>query len=348
MGDMRWDNASGSQISASMSPINGFSRSGNSFLEVPSYEEASLRSPSSIGLQSVRQTPTSDVGGLSQEIVESIESPLQSRPDSIEEIESHLPAERASAPNLSTSMKKRKSAPSRSVSRPSKSALLDEYILLEKKRCQSVGLPSPETGFELAITKALKISPTNDGMVTNLKWLYYAIASPESLAGLQEILKVRRRLLAGKEAMPGYNLSRVERVKAIDRLSDKIACCHFLKRCHTHQLFVDNSGGSQKTSDGFINKTTHSVATRASPQTGNPNNLEDSRVAKLIMSEVFPELKPDTLEYKNKLRSVGDMRRTGERLDLLVERFGYGILGLLPLPADELTGQPVLPISNKL
>jgi hypothetical protein len=66
------------------------------------------------------------------------------------------------------------------------------------------------------------------------------------------------------------------------------------------------------------------------------------------MSEVYPELKPNTLEYKNKLRSVGDMRKTGERLDLLVERFGYGILGLLPLPAGELTGQPVLTISKQI
>jgi hypothetical protein len=347
MEDMRWDSTSASQISANMSPINGFSRSNSSFLENHPYGEASIMSPSSIVFQSARETPTSDIGGLSQEIVESIELPLHSHPDSIE-IEDHLPTERASASNSGKSTKKIKSAPNRSATRPSKPTQLDEYILLEKARCQAVGIPDPETGLDLAITQAFNVPPIIDDTITKLKMLYYGIASPESLAGLRELLRVQRQLFAGKEVMPRDNLSPAERVKTIDRLNEKIAYYNLLKRCHVYQLFSDYGAGGQRTSDGFINNTTHSITTRASPQSGNPNHLENSRVTKLILSELYPEFKQDSPEYKKKERFVGDLRKLGERFHLLVEKFDYGILGLLPLPADEPTSQPLFSITNSL
>jgi len=45
---------------------------------------------------------------------------------------------------------------------------------------------------------------------------------------------------------------------------------------------------------------------------------------------------------------VSKVRRLGQQLDLLVEKFRYGILGLLPLAVDVLAAESMLNISDDL
>jgi hypothetical protein len=186
------------------------------------------------------------------------------------------------------------------------------------------------------------------GSCTELKILYYAIASPESLAALQGILKVQRRSIRGKLLVEDCNIPPLRRsLKAIERLDGDIAHNSLLRRCYIHQLFVESSAGSMKTSDGFVNNTIQSISSRTR-NSGNPNNLEDSRVSKRIMCEVYPQLEQKTDDYNNKLRFVKRMRKLGQRLHWIVERFGYGIIGLLPLAVDVPAVDSVLNISDSL
>jgi hypothetical protein len=66
------------------------------------------------------------------------------------------------------------------------------------------------------------------------------------------------------------------------------------------------------------------------------------------MNELYPGLDPSSVGYQKKQRFVGNLRNLGQRLDLLVEKFGDGIIGLLPLPVDEPAGEPVLNITDSL
>ncbi|KAM3067006.1 hypothetical protein ACMFMG_011788 [Clarireedia jacksonii] len=224
---------------------------------------------------------------------------------------------------------------------------LVSYIASEKRRCQASRLHFSETEVDLALTNCSNISPTAIDLVT-IKTLYFAIGSPESLVALQDVLKAQRMITTGKIPIGSHNLSLAERVRVIECITPNIAHHVLQKRCNIYQLFVDSNVGSRKTSDGFVIDTIQSIAKQPQHQIGNPNNIEDSRITKLILEELHPELESNTEEYRKKRRFVGSLRRLGGRLDLLVGRFGYGILGLLHLPVDELAGGPTLVINDEL
>lgn len=71
-------------------------------------------------------------------------------------------------------------------------------------------------------------------------------------------------------------------------------------------------------------------------------------MSKLIMKEIYPNLEINSPEYENRLGFVKKLRKLGQRLDFLVERFGYGILGVLPLAIDVPVVEPVLNITDNL
>ncbi|KAK6601217.1 hypothetical protein H4I96_06558 [Botrytis cinerea] len=216
-----------------------------------------------------------------------------------------------------------------------------------QKKKESFGLPFSETEFDLAFSKIPNISLDAHELVT-LKILYFAIGSPESLVALQEVLRVQRRTIAGRMPREGYNLSPAERVKVIECITPNIAYHVLRKRCHIYQLFIDSNKGSRKSSDGFVIDTVQSITTQSRHQTGNPNNLENSRISELILKELYPTLEPSGECYREKKRFVGNLRRLGGRFDLMVRKFGYGILALLQLPIEELAGEPTLVITDEL
>ena len=246
-----------------------------------------------------------------------------------------------------TYVQKKRKLPASTTRESAKSSRLLSYITSEKQRCQSFGLPFSETEFDLAFNKIPNMSLDAHELVT-LKTLYFAIGSPESLVALQEVFKVQRRTIAGKMPREGYNLSPAERVKVIECITPNIAYHILRKRCHIYQLFIDSNKESRKSSDGFVIDTVQSMTTQSRHQTGNPNNLENSRISELILKELYPTLEPSSEGYKEKKRFVRNLRRLGGRFDLMVRKFGYGILALLQLPIEELAGEPILVITDEL
>jgi hypothetical protein len=333
LSDIRWDSTPVSQISLGNFSVNTQRTSNASSMELGMHENI---------FHTVSRTPTSDIDGSMQDI--SKERPL---------VRSQMRTRDTGYPH-STQKLNTSDTGARGEHRKrlqldrNKSASLEEYILLEKARCQSLGLPCPEKIFNSAVTQTSNNSTRLDEIMTDLKVFYFAIASSESLVALQAILKVHRRSLAGRPPAPNCRLTLAERMKEIENLGQKIGYIAFLRRCHIYQLYLDCSVDSQKTSDGFINNTTQSISTRPRTEIGNPKNLEDSRIAKLIMKEVYPDMEITSSDYKSKLRFFGKMRKLGQRLDLLVEKFGYGILGLLPLAIDVPAVDPVLNITDTL
>ncbi|KAH6667242.1 hypothetical protein B0J14DRAFT_185596 [Halenospora varia] len=223
---------------------------------------------------------------------------------------------------------------------------LVEHVSLEKQRWQNLGLPCPEHFVNLKMNQIGGTPRNSELYIVELKILFFAIGSPGSLALLQSIIQAYRRSLPRNLAIAGCKLLKAERLKVIEELDENIAYFRFLKRCHIHQLFIDSRGSSRKTNDGFVNDTMQSLSIRKSP--GNPAHIEDAQISKSILEEVYPRLQKDSPEYDKKYRHISDLRRLGQRLDALVDKFGYGIIGLLPVATDVSTPESILTISNKL
>ena len=75
-------------------------------------------------------------------------------------------------------------------------------------------------------------------------------------------------------------------------------------------------------------------------QKGNSYSLAQASLIKAMMQEILPDLAEEEPEYSKRYRQISNFRKLGGRLELLVERFGYGIIGLLPT-ADVGTGSGV-------
>ncbi|PVH79901.1 hypothetical protein DL98DRAFT_588897 [Cadophora sp. DSE1049] len=244
---------------------------------------------------------------------------------------------------IETAPKKRKTSTSSSESR--QIIQLNRCLAREEQRCIMFGLPFSPMDIGIAFN-GLQIPPGDSGLA--IKTLSYVIASPESIVALQEVLMAQRTSIANKQFRGDYDLSLADRVKAIEDAGSEIAYLLFLKRCHTYQLFVDCSKGSRRTSDGFVVDTVQSVLKQGGSRLGNPQNLEDSTTAEEIIKEVYPNLNPGTDLYRKKKRFVHRLRKLGERFDVLVKSFGYGILGLLSWPRGDLLDSPVFSNTDEL
>lgn len=203
---------------------------------------------------------------------------------------------------------------------------LTQYIGLEKKRCLNAGLAFLEADFEPTILQAHE---------TSLYTLFFGIGSPEVLVMLQELLKTRRERFTTQQSREPNVLSPADRMIAIRRGDTKIAYSGFRKRCHVHKLFVDCRPERATTTNTFVTNTIKTMATKPTSQTGNPQNLELSRISDRMFKLSYPNLTPEDPSYVAKKNYTNELRKLGQRLDLLVNKFGDGILGLIPLPSDE-------------
>ena len=182
-----------------------------------------------------------------------------------------------------------------------------------------------------------------------MQTLYLAIGSPESIRGLQVIIGVERRKQAGDLIPRGASFNLVQRIRIIEKLNSNVAYMCFLRRCHIHQLLSDYDACGAKNIDSFVNLTPIDLERSMSRgQPGNPNYRDDSEVSKKMMKELYPALTPLESTYRSKLRFVGGLRNLGKRIQLLVERFGHGIIGLLPVAVDTSAKDLTLNVTDKL
>ncbi|KAM0124691.1 hypothetical protein ACHAO1_010945 [Botrytis cinerea] len=245
-----------------------------------------------------------------------------------------LPVQNSSA--IDTPSKKQKTSTNSFKSR--QLIQLDNYLEQEKQKCRAFGLSF--IPMEIETVNDSQIPPGESDLA--VKSLSLLIASPQSIVALQEIIKAHRASTAHKQFRDRDNFSLADRVKAIEDAESNIAYRLFLKRCHIHKLFIDCSKGSRRTSDGFVVDTVQSVSKQAGPRRGNPQNLDNAIIAEEIVKEVYPNLNPGTKLYAKKRVFIHRLRKLGERLDVLVKNFGYGILGLLAWPLMDSPDSPVL------
>lgn len=212
------------------------------------------------------------------------------------------------------------------------------HIGQEKKRCLNTRLSFSEFGFYTTASQDVRSS---------FQTLYFGIGSPEVIALLQELLKTRRERFVFPQSREKRALSPADRLRVIEYEDTKRAYSSFRKRCHIHQLFVDCKSKSLTTNDTFVITTPQTMIKERTSQIGNPRNLELSRISKSMFDLCFPGLLADDPTYKQKEKHTTRLRKLGQLLDLLVKEFGFGILGLIPLPSNEPTQVQALNITDE-
>ena len=224
---------------------------------------------------------------------------------------------------------------------------LEFHVTHEKERYENLGTPCPQQVLSSSLTESPIPSWAVDYQV-EVGTFFYAMGSSNSLALFQEILQAYRHNASGQWREARRNLSNAERVTAIESLDKEISYLGFVRRCHTYQLSQDSNTSSQQIKDNFVIQTTRSIAARKTSKRGNPFHIATAQVTTSMMEEVFPNLKKGDAKYNKMYRLISSLRQLGQRLALLVDRFGFGVLGLIPLTSRSSTADIFLSIDDNM
>ncbi|RAK95352.1 RNase3 domain protein [Aspergillus ibericus CBS 121593] len=204
--------------------------------------------------------------------------------------------------------------------------LFTTFLKLEMERCALHQIPSPqETYFNARLQNELsELQARNPTFSHDLGMLFLTFAGPQSVAGLQANL--HGALAAVKPPDEIYHIrASIEQRFNIIRTLDELAC-HFdiLKNYHIWKLHVHCT---EQGEDSRFCIAYGDPEYRKRP--GNPVNLKESDTTKKMIDIICPETEPTSAYYRVFYEKVTCLRRRGKRLQLLIETFGLGILGLM-------------------
>ncbi|KAH1383135.1 hypothetical protein KXW98_009423 [Aspergillus fumigatus] len=126
----------------------------------------------------------------------------------------------------------------------------------------------------------------------------------------------------------GPTVSPRMRFNIIKELDSKIALYGLLRRYHILHFYVECVPADSRALSNFINIDPNDFQQKS--KAGNPGYNAKSEVTLLMMREIYPEIDSSSLEYKSKYRAVSKLQTLGRRYLSLADRFGKGVLGLLP------------------
>jgi hypothetical protein len=169
----------------------------------------------------------------------------------------------------------------------------------------------------------------NTFQASQLKMLYFAIGSCQSLRGFKEALQLARGNPSYISNPSRPALSCAERFQEICRLDDTECLCILLRRFHTVKLFEEEMEVLYP-SDMIIVETPSSFVEKQTAEMGNPTVRRKAALTDAILRKIKPELQEGTSEHRRCRTQVKYMRRLAELLGVLTGTYGSGILALLP------------------
>jgi hypothetical protein len=220
--------------------------------------------------------------------------------------------------------------------------LLEAYINQEKIRCEEHGfsLDCPIPKLLASHPNATKLSQFE----TQIETFFFALGSSGSVANLHDIILFQRKN-PDISINPSHQISKLQRLKLIERLNNEVEFRMFLRRYHILQLYIDCNGSQNSALGAFIVETTHSHMSKNKRRVGNPRNAIDANLTKSMMIDIQKE----DSSYGIKYSFVSGLRRLGKRILFLVEKFGHGILGLISGSTnDDLSSGVILSITDKM
>lgn len=219
--------------------------------------------------------------------------------------------------------------------------VLRTYLTEEERKCQDVGHPSPQNTFLTPVVQQA-VQALDKGKTEILAKILIHISSPCLVGGLQDMLVSSKPKESCMALRPRHTLTRAERVHLIATLGHSMSRSQLLRRHHILQLFKECGRPDASTYRIIIIPVD---LAHPSNKRGNPINQSVAKVTARIMQETFPDVKPNTDEYKSKYRWITDIRRLGQRLYMLETRFSRGVLSLI---LDQGLASTDVSITNKM
>ncbi|KAF3006091.1 hypothetical protein E8E13_011127 [Curvularia kusanoi] len=161
------------------------------------------------------------------------------------------------------------------------------------------------------------------------QFLYLAIGSWRTIVDFKDLLQLARSdstvcrqpsLLRCNAAVMYGEICRLEKEEALCVLLRRY---HIINLCDEEQLYNDCHSH-------IIVETPITVGGLRVAKPGNPVFALDSSLTERLLSKIMPSTDPESGEFKKARSKVKRLRRLAERLHILVKRYGFGVLGLLP------------------
>lgn len=162
-----------------------------------------------------------------------------------------------------------------------------------------------------------------------VRHLYLAIGSWETIADFKDLLQLARSdsgICRQPSLLP---CTAATMYREICQLEKEESLCVLLRRyyilnlCDEEQLYNDRHSH-------VIVETPATVGEFRVAKPGNPVFALDSSLTERLLSKIMPDTDPESDEFKKARSKVKRLRKLAGRLRLLVKRYGFGVLGLLP------------------
>ncbi|PWY93090.1 hypothetical protein BO94DRAFT_615907 [Aspergillus sclerotioniger CBS 115572] len=234
-----------------------------------------------------------------------------------------LPAEPTHAQGSAKMRGKRvKTSPYASISDTSQQ-LLNE----DRTKCVSQHLPPPEETYFALEIQAEVLKPTHESIEPLLP-LIITIASPSAILSLRGMIRNARAQPSFHSYRLQDGLSQANRFMLIEKLEDSASTIGLMRWYHIWELFRHCGGPNTVSSSGYAN-ITPATFFMGQKYLGNPVHHDDAKISESMMKDIFPDIEPSSEEYKKHMRRIKRLRKLGQRLHALIEKFGKGVLGLL-------------------
>lgn len=148
----------------------------------------------------------------------------------------------------------------------------------------------------------------------------------DTLVSLIDLLRFCRNACIDQVAPLGL-LTPAQRYRLISQTSDQIAWLRLFRAGHILELWRATDEGTTIQMDPARCSMTALPGTSSGP--GNPRSRAAGAMLDDHLKSMFPDLNPAGREYTRRRRNFQHMRRHGRNLNMFVQTFGIGVLGLL-------------------
>lgn len=204
------------------------------------------------------------------------------------------------------------------------------FLKEETMKCQARSIRTPREWYfsaeiEIAIQEA-GLKQYDDV----LKRLILASGSSLSVLVLKEAMQTWRSRTDQLHLQISTHSSKADTYTNICRIDQTITGLNLFRRYHISYLFKTCGGCEIPSLSGFVATPAYNAS--AIKRAGNPLKIAESELTTAMMKQVLPGLEPGSPEYKKGYNHVRNLRLLARRFHILQERFGNGILALIPYP----------------
>ncbi|KAB8067190.1 hypothetical protein BDV29DRAFT_196630 [Aspergillus leporis] len=205
---------------------------------------------------------------------------------------------------------------------------LSQYLAEERERC---GLyqhsPPEETFFPEHVQK--RIQALGKKNLDILLKFQVMTANSNAIATLCEFVWSYQTECDFRHWQITPAISPQTRFNVIKELDKKVALYGLLRRYHALHLYLDCVPANGRATADFIN--TNPSNFQHKNKAGNSGYNAKSEVTLVMMRQIYPDIDSSSVEYKSRYRAVSKLQTLGRRYLSFADRFGKGVLGLLPL-----------------